>query len=135
MEDEPEVLREEERYLSFKGQYQESIAAGERAIQVLPDDRDVIVYLGYDFLHLDRYDDLLNLTKKYDSVLPKEPDIRFSPVTCISTTTNWRRRVRISPRRCSVTHRRHGLREPRLRPARSPQASGGGGGFRSCPEA
>ena len=75
MEDEPQVLREEERYLSFKGQYQESVAVGERAIQVLPDDRDVIVYLGYDFLHLDRYDDLLNLTKKYDSVLPKEPDI------------------------------------------------------------
>jgi len=75
MEDEPQVLREEERYLSFKGQYQESLAKGERAIQGLPTDRDVIVYLGYDLLHLDRYDDLLALTKKYDSVLPKEPDI------------------------------------------------------------
>jgi tetratricopeptide (TPR) repeat protein len=75
MEDEPQVLREQERYLSFKGQYPESLAKGERAIQGLPNDRDVVVYMGYDLLHLNRYDDLLNLTKKYDSVLPKEPDI------------------------------------------------------------
>ena len=75
MEDEPQVLREEERYLSFRGKYQESEALGQRAIQALPKDRDVVVYLGYDLLHLNRYDDLLNLTAKYDSILPKEPDI------------------------------------------------------------
>jgi tetratricopeptide (TPR) repeat protein len=75
METEPQVLREEERYLSFKGEYRRSADIGQRAIQVLPDDRDVVVYLGYDYLHLDRYNDLLNLTKKYDAILPKEPDI------------------------------------------------------------
>jgi len=75
MEEEPQVLREEERYLSFRGQYQQSAALGERAIRQLPKDRDVVVYLGYDYLHLDRYDDLLNLTKKYDSILPQEPDV------------------------------------------------------------
>lgn len=75
MQEEPQILREEERYLSFRGKYQESAAIGARAIQVLPDDRDVVVYLGYDLLHLERYDDLLSLAKKYDSVLPKEPDI------------------------------------------------------------
>jgi tetratricopeptide (TPR) repeat protein len=72
---EPELLREEERYLSFKGDYAESAQIGEKAIQALPSDRDVVVYLGYDLLHLGRYDDLLKLTSQYNNVLAKEPDI------------------------------------------------------------
>lgn len=72
---EPQILREKERYLSFSGQYQESAHVGEEAIKVLPKDRDVVVYLGYDYLHLGRYDDLLALTTKYYNVLAKEPDI------------------------------------------------------------
>jgi predicted Zn-dependent protease len=75
MENEPQVLREEERYLSFAGQYQASAAVGRRAMAVLPRDRDVVVYLGYDLLHLGKYDDLLALTKKYRDILPQEPDI------------------------------------------------------------
>ena len=35
----------------------------------------MVVYLGYDLLHLGEYDDLLQLTKKYWNILPKEPDI------------------------------------------------------------
>ena len=72
---EPQILREKERYLSFDGQYQESAAVGEEAIKVLPKDRDVVVYLGYDLLHLEKYDELLRLTKAYLNVLPKEADI------------------------------------------------------------
>ena len=72
---EPQVLREKERYLSFAGDYQNSANVGEEAIRVLPKDRDVVVYLGYDLLHLGKYDDLLALTTKYDNVLLKEPDI------------------------------------------------------------
>ena len=75
MEQEPQILREKERYLSFKGQYQESAEVGKEAIKVLPRDRDVVVYLGYDLLHLEKYDELLALTTKYDNILPKEPDI------------------------------------------------------------
>jgi len=75
MEQEPQILREKERYLSFKGEYQESADVGRTAITVLPRDRDVIVYLGYDLLHLEKYDELLALTTKYDAVLPQEPDI------------------------------------------------------------
>ena len=52
MQDEPQVLREEERYLSFKGDYQQSAAIGERSIKMLPKDRDMVVYLGYDLLNL-----------------------------------------------------------------------------------
>lgn len=69
------LLREEERYFSFKGDYQQSASIGEKAIRLLPKDRDVVVYLGYDYLHLDRWQDLEQLTKKYDSILQKEPDI------------------------------------------------------------
>jgi tetratricopeptide (TPR) repeat protein len=75
MQNNARLLREEERYLSFRGNYQESARIGEKAIGLLPKDRDVVVYLGYDYLHLDRYQDLLQLTQKYNSILTKEPDI------------------------------------------------------------
>lgn len=75
MQGEPQVLREKERYLSFHGDYRQSADVAAQAIRVLPADRDVVVYLGYDFLHLNQYDDLLSLTSKYDQILPKEPDI------------------------------------------------------------
>ena len=75
MDQEPQILREKERYLSFKGDYQASAEVGLEAIKVLPQDRDVVVYLGYDLLHLEKYDELLGLTSKYLSIFPKEPDI------------------------------------------------------------
>jgi predicted Zn-dependent protease len=75
MEQEPQILREKERYLSFKGEYQASAEVGREAIKALPRDRDVVVYLGYDLLHLVKYDELLALTTKYVSILPREPDI------------------------------------------------------------
>jgi tetratricopeptide (TPR) repeat protein len=75
MLDEPQVLREKERYLSFKGDYAQSADVARQAIKALPSDRDVIVYLGYDLLHMEKWEDLLALTQQYDQVLPKEPDI------------------------------------------------------------
>lgn len=72
---EPQILREKERFLSFDGKYEQSAAVGEEAIKVLPTDRDVVVYLGYDLLHLEKYDELLSLTTKYKDVLPHEADI------------------------------------------------------------
>ena len=75
MQQEPHLMREKERYLSFKGEYQQSAEVGRTAIKKLPTDRDVVVYLGYDLLYLQRYDELLQLTSHYDEVLPKEPDI------------------------------------------------------------
>jgi tetratricopeptide (TPR) repeat protein len=75
MLEEPQVLREKERYLSFKGDYQQSAEVAEQAMKALPQDRDVVVYFGYDLLHLNKYDELLALTNKYENVLPKEPDI------------------------------------------------------------
>lgn len=75
MRNQPEVLRETERYLSFTGDYQRSEDAGWKAIKAMPRDRDVVVYLGYDLLHLNQYDELLKLMNEYRDILPKEPDI------------------------------------------------------------
>ena len=75
MQQEPQLLLEKERYLSFKGEYQQSAEVGREAIKVLPQDRDVVVYLGYDLLHLEKYDELLDLTSQYNAVFPHEPDI------------------------------------------------------------
>jgi tetratricopeptide (TPR) repeat protein len=71
----PTVMREQERYFYFTGRYQESADIGRKAIQVLPHDREVVIYLGYDLLHLNQYDELQALTKRYENVFPKEADI------------------------------------------------------------
>jgi tetratricopeptide (TPR) repeat protein len=75
MQQEPHLMREKERYLSFKGDYRQSAEVGWEALKRLPGDRDVIVYLGYDLLYLQQYDDLLRLTSQYCELLPKEPDL------------------------------------------------------------
>ena len=75
MAQEPTLLREEERYLAFKGDYRQSAQIGQEAIKALPRDRDVVVYLGYDLLRLEKWDELLALTGQYEDVLPQEPDI------------------------------------------------------------
>ncbi len=71
----PQILAQKERYFRFQGNYRESADNGEKAIQSLPRDRDVVVYLGYDLLNMDKYDQLLALMQKYGSNLPNEPDI------------------------------------------------------------
>jgi len=68
-----QVMRERERYLMWTEKYQESAEVGGEAIKKLPHDRDVVVYLGYDLLHLEKYGDLLQLTSQYETVMPKEP--------------------------------------------------------------
>jgi tetratricopeptide (TPR) repeat protein len=75
MQNEPKILRETERYLRLTDKYQESEDVAQKAIHALPDDREVVVYLGYDLLLLRKDDDLLALTSKYWNVLPKEADI------------------------------------------------------------
>lgn len=75
MQQEPQLLREEERYLRLKGSFKESAAIGEQVIKLMPKDRDVAVYLGYDYLGLERYDELLALTRQYEPVFPKDADL------------------------------------------------------------
>ena len=60
-----QVLREEERYFSFMGDSQRSADLGRQAIKLIPHDREVVVYLGYDLLRLEQYDELLALMTAY----------------------------------------------------------------------
>lgn len=71
----PEILEEEERYYRFDGNPQLSADVGHQALKVLPRNRDVVVYLGYDLLSLNQYPELLDLTQKYMDVFPTDADI------------------------------------------------------------
>jgi len=68
-----QIMRETERYLTWTGRYKEAAEVASEAIKKLPRDRDVVVYLGYDLLNLERYDELLKLTSDYADALPREP--------------------------------------------------------------
>jgi tetratricopeptide (TPR) repeat protein len=72
--DDPRVMREQERYLFHKGKFLESSQAGYKVLQKLPNDREGSVYLAYDLYNLGRYDESLALARKYEQVLPKEPN-------------------------------------------------------------
>ena len=75
MNESPQVQRERERYLTFKGDYAESAKLGEQVIAKLPNDREGVVYLAYDLYYLGRYDDALALVTKYEPILPKDKDL------------------------------------------------------------
>jgi tetratricopeptide (TPR) repeat protein len=74
MENDPRIMRETERYLFLTGKYAESAKFGEQAMLKMPHDRDAAVYLAYDYYNLGRYDDVLALVSRYETVLPKEPN-------------------------------------------------------------
>ncbi len=50
--DSPQVSRERERYLTLKGDYEESAKLGYSVIAKLPHDREGVVYLAYDLYYL-----------------------------------------------------------------------------------
>jgi len=72
MLDDPRVMRETERYLFHSGKFLESAQLGYKVIQQLPKDRNASVYLGYDLYNLGRFDDVLGLAERYESILPTE---------------------------------------------------------------
>ena len=74
MQDDPHVMLQAERWLTWTGRYRESAALGYKVIQKLPRDRDGAVYLGYSLYNLGRYDEVLSLASRYESILPKEPN-------------------------------------------------------------
>jgi tetratricopeptide (TPR) repeat protein len=75
MNESPQVERERERYLTFKGNYEESAKLGYDVLGKLPNDREGVVYLAYDLYYLHRYDDALALVVKYEPTLPKDKDL------------------------------------------------------------
>lgn len=71
----PQVQRERERYLTFKGDYAEAAKLGYNVISKLPNDREGVDYLAYDLYYLGRYDEVLALVNKYQPQLPKDKDL------------------------------------------------------------
>ena len=66
----PQVMREYERYLTFTGDYAASAELGYKVIEKLPRDPEAPVYLAYDLLFLNRYQEALS---SYDRALELEP--------------------------------------------------------------
>ena len=75
MNQNPEVMREHERYLTWTGNYAESAKLGWQVIQKLPRDREAPVYLAYDLLYMGHYDEAMRLAEAYQPILPKEKDL------------------------------------------------------------
>ena len=75
MNDNPQVSRERERYLTLKGDYAESAKAGASVLEKLPNDREGVVYLAYDLYYLGRYDEAKALVTKYDPIITNDRDL------------------------------------------------------------
>jgi len=75
MNQNPQLMREHERYLTFSGKYLESAQLGYKVIQKLPRDAEAPVYLAYDLLFLGRYDEANTIVRQYQKILPKDKDL------------------------------------------------------------
>jgi tetratricopeptide (TPR) repeat protein len=71
----PQVMREHERYLTMTGQYAESAALGYKVIEKLPKDREAVDYLAYDLLFLNRIDEAMDVVTRFQPVLEKDRDL------------------------------------------------------------
>jgi tetratricopeptide (TPR) repeat protein len=71
----PPVMRERERYLTWTGNYEESAKLGYQVLPKLPKDPEAPVYLAYDLLFLERFDEAYKIAKQYESILPKDKDL------------------------------------------------------------
>lgn len=73
----PQVMREHERYLTFMGKYEESAQLGYKVIEKLPHDPEAPVYLAYDLLYLNRYKEAYDTAAKFEPLLPKDKDLHL----------------------------------------------------------
>ena len=71
----PEVMREQERYLTLTGDYQQSAKLGYAVIEKLPRDPEAPVYLAYDLLFMNRYDEAMAIVQRFEPSLPKDKDL------------------------------------------------------------
>ena len=73
--DNPHVMREHQRYLTFSGNYQEAADLGYKVLEKLPHDPEAPVYLAYDLLFLNRFDDAYKIVQQYEPLMPKDKDL------------------------------------------------------------
>ncbi len=71
----PQVMREHERYLTMTGNYLESAELGYQVIQMLPKDREGVDYLAYDLLFLQRLDEAMKIVERYQPILKDDRDL------------------------------------------------------------
>ncbi|HKS72475.1 MAG TPA: tetratricopeptide repeat protein [Terriglobales bacterium] len=69
------VMRERERYLTWKGQYQQAADLGAKVLEQLPNDTEGAVYRAYDLYYLGQYQEALDLATKYEPILPDNRDL------------------------------------------------------------
>jgi tetratricopeptide (TPR) repeat protein len=71
----PQVMREHERYLTMTGNYAESADLGYQVIQKLQKDREAVDYLAYDLLFLNRLDEAMKIVDRFQPVLKDDRDL------------------------------------------------------------
>jgi tetratricopeptide (TPR) repeat protein len=71
----PQVMRERERYLTMTGNYAESADLGYQVIEKLSNDREAVDYLAYDLLFLKRLDEAMKVVDRYEPVLENDRDL------------------------------------------------------------
>ncbi|MFZ1160549.1 MAG: tetratricopeptide repeat protein, partial [Candidatus Sulfotelmatobacter sp.] len=71
----PQVMREHERYLTMTGNYAESADLGYQVIEKLPKDREGVDYLAYDLLFLKRFDEAMKIVERFQPVLENDRDL------------------------------------------------------------
>jgi tetratricopeptide (TPR) repeat protein len=75
MDQNPQLMRERERFLTLTGKYAESAELGYKVLEKLPNDPEAPVYLGYDLVFLGKYKEGLAIAEKYKPILPKDKDL------------------------------------------------------------
>jgi tetratricopeptide (TPR) repeat protein len=75
MQQNPQVMREHERYLTMSGDYAASAELGYQVIQKLPHDREAVDYLAYDLLFLKRLDEAMTIVDRFAPTLPDDRDL------------------------------------------------------------
>jgi tetratricopeptide (TPR) repeat protein len=75
MNENPQVSRERERYLTLKGDYAEAAKNGAEVLEKIPNDREGVVYLAYDLYYLGRYKEAQDLVTKYEPIIKNDKDL------------------------------------------------------------
>jgi tetratricopeptide (TPR) repeat protein len=71
----PQVMREHERYLTMTGKYAESADLGYKVLEKLPKDREAVDYLAYDLLFLNRLDEAMKIVDRYEPIFDHDHDL------------------------------------------------------------
>ena len=75
VQQDPQVMREHERYLTIIENYSQSADLGYQVIEKLPKDREAVDYLAYDLLFLNRLDEAMKIVDRFEPVLENDRDL------------------------------------------------------------